>query len=175
MEIFSSLGIPKRVIADNVPFNSFECHSFAKRWNFEITTVSPKYPRANGQSERAVQISKNILRKAKNDEEILLGLLEYRNTPTKDLYLSPAQLLSNRRFRTKLPISSNLLKPKIDENAKELLVKKSLNNKKYYDNKSKERRDFLPGENIFVQNPQNKQWTPATVERRHNTPRSYII
>ena len=40
-EVFSCLGIPKVIIADNVPFDSNECRDFAKRWNFEIITSSP--------------------------------------------------------------------------------------------------------------------------------------
>ena len=175
MEIFSGLGIPKQIIADNVPFNSYECNDFAKRWDIETTTSSPIYPKSNGQSERAVQIAKNILKKSNDYEQTLVGLLEYRNTPTKDMNLSPAQLISNRRFRTKLPISKKLLQPTINENVHESLIKKSLKNKKYYDKHSKVRKDFTPGEKVFVQNHRNKTWTPATVVKKHPTPRSYIV
>lgn len=35
-ELFSHFGIPKLIIADNVPFSSYEFKQFAKLWNFEI-------------------------------------------------------------------------------------------------------------------------------------------
>lgn len=85
----------------------------------------------------------------------MISLLEYRNTPTKDIFIYPAQLMSNCRLRTKLPISSKLLQPKIHENAHEMLIKESLNNKKHYDT--------------------NKQWKPAMIIRKHSAPRSYVI
>ena len=47
--IFSTHGIPKILISDNMPFSSFEMAKFAKEWNFQIITSSPRYPRSNGQ------------------------------------------------------------------------------------------------------------------------------
>lgn len=157
IEIFSFLGVSREMIADNVPFNSFECKDFAKRWGMEIVTSSPRYPKSNGQAESAVRIAKGILKKSTTEEDVLVSLLEYRNTPTKDIFLSPAQLLCSRRLRTKVPIASKLLRPKIYENAHELLVRKSEKNKVYYDRGTKEKPDFAIGQKIFVQNHTNKQ------------------
>lgn len=36
MEIFSTFGTPSEIIADNNPFNSFDCKKFADSWNFKI-------------------------------------------------------------------------------------------------------------------------------------------
>lgn len=174
-EVFSGLGIPKLVIADNVPFGSRECREFAERWDFEIVTSSPRYPKSNGQAERGVQIVKNMMRRSKTREELQIALLEYRNTPTKDLSVSPSQLMFNRRLRTKLPVSEKLLMPKINERVHEQLVNKSLNSKRYYDRGAKARPGFEIGQKVFVQDHTTKHWKPAKVLQKCATPRSYII
>ncbi|GFO20542.1 Pol polyprotein [Plakobranchus ocellatus] len=53
--IFARHGIPDKLIADNMPFNSYKMKQFAKEWNFTITTSSPTYAQSNGQSERYIQ------------------------------------------------------------------------------------------------------------------------
>lgn len=175
IEIFSTFGIPKQIIADNVPFNSFDCRQFATRWDIEISTSSPRYPKSNGLAERGVQIVKNILKKSKSDEETSIAMLEYRNTPTKDLSLSPAQLMFNHRLRTKLPISNKLLEPRMVKGSYDQLISKSLNNKKYYDRTAKEKANFEVGQRVFVQKDTLKHWEPARVIAKHKAPRSYII
>ena len=59
--IFACHGIPSMLIADNMPFNSYECRKFAKEWAFKIITTSPHLSRSNGQAESGVKIAKMIL------------------------------------------------------------------------------------------------------------------
>lgn len=47
-EIFARFGIPRQLVADNMPFGSFEMVSFASEWGFSITTSSPHYPKEMG-------------------------------------------------------------------------------------------------------------------------------
>lgn len=173
LEVFSRFGVPRVIIADNVPFNSFECRNVANRWDFKIINSSPLYPKSNGLAERAVQIIKNIFKKATSEEEVFVALMEYRSTPIKDMNLSPAQLLMNKRIRTKLPINKSLLNPKIDTNAHHQLSKKSQNCKKYYDRCAKRRPNFKEGQSIMIKD--NKQWKKGTVLKPFGTPRSYVV
>ena len=54
--MFSQHGIPERVQSDNgPPFDSGKYAKFANDWRFSISTRSPKFPRSNGEVERAVQ------------------------------------------------------------------------------------------------------------------------
>lgn len=161
MDIFSNFGIPHIVVADNVPFNSFECHQFAKRWEFKIVTSSPRYPRSNGLAEKAVGIIKNIFRKCKTEEEIRIALLENRNTPTKNIEYSPAELLMNRRLKTKLPINNELLKSKINKDAYNQILNSSMKNKTIYDRNSRFRRYFNVNEKVRMQT--DKMWRPAKI------------
>ena len=57
---------------------------------------------------------KNLFRKAHDDNsDPYIALLEFRNAAITSLEYSPSQILMSRRLRTKLPISSSLLKPKV--------------------------------------------------------------
>ena len=56
-------GIPERLIADNMPFNSEKFKDFASKWGSEVVTSSPHYPKSNGLVERNVQTVKQLLRK----------------------------------------------------------------------------------------------------------------
>lgn len=48
IEFFANFGVPLIVVADNMPFDSFECREFARRFEFTIVTSSPLYPKSNG-------------------------------------------------------------------------------------------------------------------------------
>ena len=56
-------GIPEEMMSDNMPFASQEFTNFGRVWGIKLTTSSPNFPQSNGQSERAVQTLKHILKK----------------------------------------------------------------------------------------------------------------
>lgn len=62
-KIFAAYGTPDVIVADNMPYSSYECQRFAKEYDFEFKTSSPRYLRSNGLAERFVQTAKNILKK----------------------------------------------------------------------------------------------------------------
>ena len=68
---------------------------------------NPRFPQNNGKAERAVQISKNLLKKS-NDP--YLAMLSYCSTPLQNGY-SPAELFMGHKLRTTLPSLPNILKP----------------------------------------------------------------
>lgn len=80
-----------------------------------FTYSSPQYPQSNGMAERAVQIAKKILFKCYDDNiDYRLALLQYRSSPVSGTHFSPADLLMNRNLKTKLPVTMQYLKPKIN-------------------------------------------------------------
>lgn len=172
-EVFSRNGIPKVIVADNMPFNSYECKEFAKSLDFKFETSSPRYPKSNGMSERTVQICKNILIKSKSMQEVYLALLEYRSTPTKDLSYSPAQLNHNRMLRTKIPIKSSKFEPNICTNIQNQLRFKQENYKKYYDRTAKTRNEFFLHDKVYAWI--NGRWQSGCITKVWHTPRSYVV
>ena len=171
-EIFSRQGIPEVLIADNMPFNSFNFRNFANQWNFKVITTSPNYPQSNGLAEKGVGIVKNLFRK---NTDIDLALLEYRTTPIVTLGFSPSQLLNNRRLRSKLPVNNKLLNTE-NINPKyvhDKLKSSQINQKKFYNRSAKTLSSFEPGQNVYVKNHNN--WEKGKVEDKYDTPRSYIV
>lgn len=102
--IFARHGIPITVISDNGPqFKSQSFKDFARNYGFEHLTSSPLYPQSNGLAEKGVQIMKRLLKKAaETGEDPYLAVLNYRASPLEN-GLSLAEMLMNRKLRTKLP------------------------------------------------------------------------
>ncbi len=174
--IFSRNGVPNFVISDNVPFNSSLYIDFAKTWDFEYIFTSPYYPASNGQAEKGVGIVKSIMRKAKeSNKDYFAGLMEYRNTPISGLNLSPAQLMFNRRLRTKLPVTNKLLKSELFNNVKGLLTKRQQIQKQFHDRAAKPLSELKPGDTVCMQNMKNKTWEPAQVISKDPNSRAYTV
>ena len=81
---------------------------FDEDYRFEHVTSSPCFPQSNGEAERAVQIAKKILRQ----DAIFLGLMIYRETPVAATGKSPAQIMTKREMKTRLPCLERNLYPK---------------------------------------------------------------
>ncbi|KAL1448662.1 hypothetical protein WDU94_005557 [Cyamophila willieti] len=171
--IFSRYGIPKIVISDNVPFNSHEFLLFCKDWNFDLETISPHHSCSNGLAEKAVGIFKKMLQKSEIDKkDISLYLLNYRNSPVANLEYSPAQLLFSRNLRSKLPFSSEDLKPKVvcDPN----VICKKGQTEQYNKTSLGKESLFSSKDNVWVQNIKLKIWEPAKIIKVLNN-RSYLV
>ncbi|GFX37360.1 integrase catalytic domain-containing protein [Trichonephila clavipes] len=127
--------------------------------------------------EKAVGISKSIIKKAKEDKrDYLVGLMEYRNTPISGLDLSPAQMMFNRRLKTKLPISNKLLNAELFDNIREKLIKRQSVQKIDYDKTAHPLPEIEPEDNVRTLNFKNKTWEPAKIVSKHKLhPRSYFV
>lgn len=54
-DMFARHGISERLIGDKISFNSVKFKDFASKWEFEVVTSSPHYPKSNGLVERNIQ------------------------------------------------------------------------------------------------------------------------
>lgn len=174
--VFSCFGIPKVIISDNMPFNSFMMKEFSEQWGFELRTVSPHYPKSNGLAEKFVGIAKTLIKKTdESASDFQSALLEYRNSPISGTNVSPAELLMNRKLRTKLPIGAHKLKPRIPQDVRPSFEKIQNNSKSYYDRTARPEQAFEKNERIYIQNTNNKEWERGIILEKANTPRSYIV
>ena len=173
--IYARHGIPDILVADNMPFASSEMRTFAAEWDFEIKPSSSEYPQSNGQSERMIGTLKQLMRKAlEESKDIHLALLEYRSTPVAGLKYSPAQLLMSRMLKDKIPVTSELLAPKVAEDAYPALKARQRKQKAYYDRRTKPLSKLNVGDSVRVRLGR-RDWTPAVVTQRHSAPRSYLV
>ena len=112
--VFARHGIPEVVVSDNGPQFSSEAYAaFARQFQFEHVTSSPRYPQSNGEAERAVQTVKSLMKK---DGDPYLALLSYRSTPLKCGF-SPSELLMSRKLRTNIPMTRDSLTPAVPDPA----------------------------------------------------------
>ena len=109
--VFAQFGLPSLIVTDNARnFTSAEFESFLSRNGIKHLSSPPYHPSSNGLAERAVQSFKQSLLKLKTNsiEERVSHVLFYSHiTPSSATGLSPAELLQNRRLRSRL----DLLKP----------------------------------------------------------------
>ena len=63
--MFTCHGIPERLLADSMPFNSLEFKNFASDWEIEVVTSSLHYPKSNRLVERNVQTIKQLLKESR--------------------------------------------------------------------------------------------------------------
>jgi len=110
---FARHGIPEQLVTNNgSQFTSHNFLKFSKDWDFKHLTSSPHHSQGNGKAESAMKEAKKILRKCKSSgSDAFLALLDHRNTPSASMQISPAQHLFNRRARSLLSMTANLLAP----------------------------------------------------------------
>ena len=164
---FARYGIPDVVMSDNGPqFSSERFAKFAETWEFQHDTSSPGHSQSNGKAESAVKTAKKLMKRAElSKSEIYLSFLDHRNTPNDSGY-SPAQCLMNRRTKTLLPVTSNLLKPEISVNRHRSLCVSQQRQKSYYDKHSKDLRSLEEGDVIRMKPFHGQQWKKATICKR---------
>ena len=173
--IFAVHGVPREIIADNMPFNSFTMTKFAADWGFKITTSSPNYPKSNGLAERYVQTIKQFLRKtADTGDDLYESLLAYRQTPLTGMPFSPAEMLFSRNIRGPLPCTVNHLKPGAVDSYDSLAFRQ-LEQKARHDRSARSLTPLQGGEEIVVRTNKDDRWMPASIVEAHSTPRSYIV
>lgn len=174
---FARYGIPSTVISDNGPqFSSESFAKFARDWDFDHNTSSPYYPKANGKAESAVKTAKTLLTKNKDDQ--FLALLNHRNTPN-ETGTSPSQSFLNRRTRTLVPTSRNLLKPRTADSLDNhvlKLKKQQTTAAKYYNVGAKDLPPLEEGDSVRLKpfTLGAKKWASGTVSKRLDE-RSYEV
>ncbi len=116
-KIFSTHGIPYRVVSDNgPPFNGNEIRRYMEIHGIEYSTITPLWPQGNSEAEsfmkpllKSILIARTEGRKWK--KELYTFLLNYRATPHSTTKVPPAELLFNRPIRTKIPQQVTSSKP----------------------------------------------------------------
>ena len=148
---FSEYGLPEELVSDQgTQFTSEQYTSFAKEYNIKITHSSPRCPESNGFIESMVKITKQILEQCKqSSSDPHIAMLLYRATPLQSGIASPAELLSQRRYQTTLPIKNR--EPIRSRNHRETMPKSRDNREEYFNKKATDYRHLQMHEPIYVQ------------------------
>lgn len=178
-EVFSEFGIPDKIVSDNGPHFASQTYSeFAKQWQFNHVTTSPRRPQGNGFIERQIQTIKGILKKAKqSNTDPYLAILHWRSTPITTKLGSPAQLLMSRQFKTTIPSRIHGNYEQDSEDIHEALQQRQMSQKYYFDQHALPNQlpSLYIGQPVRIRHPETGQWFPATVFDTTNDPKSYIL
>ena len=109
-QCFHSFGLPETLTSDGGPeYTAGATKEFLGKLGIHHRLTSVGFPHANQKAERSVGTAKRIIRDAvkPNGEldtiTLIKGLLAMRNTPDRDIGMSPAQMLLGRDLRDFLP------------------------------------------------------------------------
>ena len=178
---FARYGIPCQVVSNPGPqVSSSTFQHFSEKWDFEHLLASPAHQQCNGKAESAVKSAKRIMRKNMDtNSDQFLALLDLLNTPTQAVGSSPAQRLLNRRTRSLLSMTSNLLKTRSvnnEEKDKRLLDKKHEVQASYFNKRARDLTPLDEGDTVRMQPyiKGDRRWKRATVRRRLDE-RSYDV
>nr|XP_039264278.1 uncharacterized protein LOC120340092 [Styela clava] len=186
-QLLTRFGCAEELSTDGGPqFASEEFKKFLEIWGVKGRISSAHYPQSNGRAELAVKTVKRLIRDnllpdgSPKSRSFGKALLQYRNTPLRDIGLSPAQLLFSRHLRDFLPIHpSNLrLNPLWTQAAK---AREKTLSQEYIDlqteyNKHAHDLPFLEeGTNVSIQNPINKRWDRSGKVVKCFKHRKYLI
>ncbi|XP_018494299.1 uncharacterized protein K02A2.6-like [Galendromus occidentalis] len=165
-ESFQHFGMPRVLRTDNGPqYTSYEFEQIMKVHDIQHVTSGPYYARGNSLAERAVQEAKKILRKHQfGTTEFYTELMELRTSPGSVELAAPSERLLGRRLRTLLPVHNAILAPKtIDpERVQKLITEERRKQRAYYDGQTRERPDFVEGQEIRVRDRSSKAWIKGT-------------
>ena len=169
-------GIPTTCRTDNgPPWNSDAMSEFAAHMGFIHRKSIPYHPMGNSQAESFMKPLQKAIKTAvaaglNYEAEIQKFLINFRNTPTRALGLSPSEIVFKRKLKTKLPKFS--VQPK-DKYLRQRDMKYKLKNKQYADQKRGAKPCLLKyGDYVLLKRQsQNKEETafyptPAKVIRR---------
>ena len=160
--VFAIHGLPQKVVTDNGPsFVSAEFKQFMSGNGIKHVTSSPYHPSSNGLAERAVQSFKQGIKLTPGNsiqEKLSKYLFKYRITPHSTTGIAPAELLMNRRLRSKL----DLVYPDVAERVGTRQLKQKLT----HDNGNPV-RNLNIGDKVYVRNLPNSdpKWLAGTVTK----------
>ncbi|KAG5863612.1 hypothetical protein JTB14_033745 [Gonioctena quinquepunctata] len=133
---------------------------------------------SNGMAEKAVSMSKQILRKSFDDNcDFRECVLEYNNSPIISLDATPAQILQSRMLKTELPaITFGKLEPKIQQNIYDKLSKQKQIMKSNFDKSARRNSlEYKKGDKVVIKTSKEKTWQKTVVVEKAAEPRSYWV
>ena len=175
-ELFTTYGAPEEIASDGCPqFKATRFGQFLFNWGIHHRKSSAEYPQSNGRAELGVKSVKRIISDnvdangSIHNDKVAIAILPYRNTPLKDIKLSPAQILFHRQLRDSLPNCPShyrlhkewVISGRQGENA---LADRNRVMTERYNASAKELPSLQIGTSVVIQNRRNnKKWVKSGI------------
>ena len=116
---FATYGIPEELATEGgLTYIAYETQKFMADYGVRHWLSSVAFSQSNKRAELGVKSMKLLIRENTNGDGNLTGnrflqaLMTYRNTPDRDMGLSPAQVIFGRNLRDFLPSPQSRLRPR---------------------------------------------------------------
>ena len=166
--IFSENGWPDTIVSDNGP--CYMAEAFTKtmqEYRVNHITSSSHNPQSNGLAEKFMQTVKSLFFEAREEgADLYKVLMIYCNMPLTSNLHSPIQILQNRTARSQLPIS-NSARRQLGLEAEKVRIKTK--------NENLPLHGLHLSQDVMMQDPTSKHWSPAVLTRLCKEPRSYQV
>ena len=183
-EQFCRTAVPDIIWSDQGrQFMSHEFQEFLNDWGIRHKTSSPRNPQSNGKVESAVKsmknlITSNIKTRSIDQNSILKGLIQYRNTPSQRDGLSPAQKLFGQPIQDDLPIHRKAFKKehqKAFEKATERAQHHQEKQAENFDKNARNLPDLRVHQPVAVFNERTKTWDIYATVIECTARRRYLV
>ena len=182
---FARWGAPEQISTDGgTNLVSEEMEAFFKRWGVKVRLSSAHYPQSNGRAEAAVKSAKRLLRENTSrggtleSDKLALAMLQYLNTPLREINKSPSQLATGRQLRDGVPTARRHLL--VDRYWRRTIRKRELQiAKSQKATLAKETTRKLPpikiGTHVRIQNQATNKWDRTGVIMENRPHRQYTV
>ena len=182
-DVFCMSGAPDIIWSDNGPqFSSSRFQQFCREWGVSHRTSSPHYPQSNGRAEAAIKSMKKLFRRCWNSagahldqDQWTKGILQYRNTPTKQ-GPSPAQLLFGQPVQDMVPAHHRAFLPEYQKAANSSdTLPADIEATARYDATAHPLPSLTIGTPVAIQNDRTKLWDRSGVVVDVGPHRKYFV
>ena len=185
--LFCRWGTPEEISTDGgTNLCSSEMLDFYRRWGVKLRVSSAQYPQSNGRAEAAVRSAKRMVRDnlrgdgSLDTDEAAKAMMQYRNTPLRDIEKSPAQLALGRQLRDSIPMSREYYLPdshwaKTIQERERAMTRSMMREKDVYDIHAKQLPYLRTGNHVLIQDPVTKMWDRSGIVMERYPYRQYLV
>ena len=182
---FTRWGAPEQISMDGgTNLVSDEMTTFFRKWGASVRLASAQYPQSNGRAEAAVKTAKRIIREntgvggSLDSDKTSFAILQYLNTPLREVDKSPAQLATGRQLRDSVPTARQHYK--VDRHWRQTLRHRELQMAKGQEDLSDgdTTRRLTPlqaGARVRVQNTTSRRWDRTGIVTEIRPYRQYTV
>ena len=120
------------------------------------------------------RLSNTLTKAEKSGKHLSMAMLCLRSTPIDSQFLSPAELLYQRKLKSNPPLRIENQIPSRDQICQRL-IERQQSMKYYHDRNANDLRPLATGQHVRIQDQRTKKWFPGTVSCKTPEPHSYEV